>query len=124
MRLSFTFLLALISAGFISAQPSPDLQLLRFPALNSDGSQVAFSYQGDIWTVSANGGPARRLTIHESYDSHPQWSLDDEQLLFQSNRYGNDDIFVLPADGGPTRRLTYQSAATAAPLSEKWMPSG
>lgn len=104
-------ILALISTTLITAQTSPGLELLRYPALNSDGSQIAFSYQGDIWTVSADGGPARRLTIHESYDSHPQWSLDDEHLLFQSNRYGNQDLFVFSSDGGPTKRLTYHSTS-------------
>ena len=42
--------------------------LLRFPAVNKDGSLVSFSYQGDIWTVPATGGKPTRLTIHEAYE--------------------------------------------------------
>ena len=99
MRLANTLFFALLACTFLSAQSSSGTTLLRYPALSADGSQIAFSYQGDIWVAAAEGGAARRLTIHESYESHPQWSMDDEQLLFQSNRYGNDDIFVLPANG-------------------------
>ena len=39
--------------------------LLRFPAVSPDGNSVTFSYQGDIWVAPAEGGEARRLTIHE-----------------------------------------------------------
>jgi len=46
--------------------------LVITPSLSPDGSQVAFSYQGDIWITSVNDDFARRLTIHESYESHPQ----------------------------------------------------
>ncbi len=83
--------------------------LVRQPSLNSDGTQIAFSYQGDIWTVPATGGVARRWTIHESYESQPQWSPDDSKISFSGSRYGNADIFVLSLTGGLPQRLTYHS---------------
>ncbi|MEL7119073.1 MAG: S41 family peptidase [Bacteroidota bacterium] len=95
-----------------------DIQLLRFPSISPDGNQVAFSYQGDIWTSNANGGTAMRMTIHESYESNPQWSPDGKNLLFQSNRYGNSDLYVMPTDGGAPERLTYFSGGDGA---GKWM---
>ena len=82
---------------------------LRFPALNSDGSQLAFSYQGDIWTVSTNGGNAQRLTIHDSYGAQPQWSMDDQYLVFRGSRFGNYDLFKIPATGGRPDQLTFHS---------------
>jgi tricorn protease len=91
------------------------IQLLRYPALNTDGSKVAFSFQGDIWTADAKGGVARRLTIHESYESNPQWSPDNANIAFQGNRYGNNDLFVMPAEGGAPQRLTHHSAQDASP---------
>ena len=39
---------------------------MRYPAISPDGSQVAFSYKGDIFKVSINGGYAVRLTTHEA----------------------------------------------------------
>ncbi|HOI28887.1 MAG TPA: S41 family peptidase [Melioribacteraceae bacterium] len=84
--------------------------LLRFPALNNDGSKIAFSYQGDIWTVPSTGGRATRLTIHEAYEANPKFSYDGKFIAFSGNRYGNSDIFVMPVDGGMPKRLTYHSA--------------
>lgn len=81
----------------------------RYPAPSPDSSQIAFSWQGDIWVVSAAGGPARRLTIHAAYDHSPKWSPDGSQIAFASNRWGNDDIFVMAAEGGTPQRLTWHS---------------
>lgn len=95
----------------ISAQETP---LLRYPALSPDGTNISFSYQGDIWTVAATGGIARRLTIHESYESQPQWSPDGEQILFQGNRFGNNDLYLMDKSGGQAQRLTYHSTSDNA----------
>lgn len=84
--------------------------LLRFPALNNNGSLIAFSFQGDIWTVPSGGGKATRLTIHEAYESNPKFSPDGKKIAFSGNRYGNNDIFVVPTEGGSPKRLTYHSA--------------
>lgn len=79
------------------------------PALNSDGSKLAFSYQGDIWVAPSAGGNAVRLTIHEAYEGHPKWSPNDSKIAFSSNRFGNNDLFVIPSSGGTSKRLTYHS---------------
>lgn len=84
--------------------------LLRTPGISPDGKTVAFSYQGDIWTVATQGGAATRLTIHEGYESHPVFSPDGQQIAFQGSRFDNNDLFVMPAMGGLPRRLTYHSA--------------
>lgn len=83
--------------------------LLRYPALNPDGSLISFSYQGDIWTVPASGGKATRLTVHEAYESNPVFSTDGKRIAFSGARYGNNDIFVIPSEGGTPKRLTYHS---------------
>ncbi len=83
--------------------------ILRQPAINNDGSLVAFSYQGDIWTVNSSGGKASRLTIHEAYESTPIFSPDGKQIAFSGSRFGNNDIFVVPTEGGLPKRLTYHS---------------
>ncbi|KAF0151258.1 MAG: peptidase S41 [Ignavibacteria bacterium] len=101
-------LIFLISAQLIFAQEN---LLLRFPALNNNGSQIAFSFQGDIWTVPTAGGKAARLTIHEAYEANPKFSPDGKQIAFSGTRYGNNDLFVIPAEGGIPKRLTFHSAA-------------
>lgn len=117
MNRSLLLLLVLVLSLESFGQDSSDW--LRQPALNSDGTQLAFSFQGDIWTVDTDGGQAIRRTIHECYETFPQWSLDDTQLVFMGNRYGNFDLFSLKLDGSPPQQLTFHSA-TDGPA--KWGP--
>lgn len=102
-------LLALMLLG--AALEAQSKLLLRHPSINRDGSQIAFSFQGDIWTVPASGGKATRLTIHEAYESNPLYSPDGKKIAFSGARYGNNDVFVLPAEGGTPQRLTFHAAA-------------
>jgi tricorn protease len=88
--------------------------LLRFPSINQNGSTIAFSYQGDIWTVPATGGRPVRLTVHEGYESNPIFSPDGQTIAFTGNRFGNNDIFTIPTDGGAAKRLTWSSASDLA----------
>lgn len=102
--------LLLISVTLLgNLQAQDEMLLLRNPSINSDGSVVSFSYQGDIWTVPFTGREANRLTVHEAYESNPRWSPDGNSIAFQGSRYGNDDIFVIPAKGGKSTRITYYS---------------
>jgi len=107
MRLLFLSAILLASALSYSQD---DSNVFRYPSLSSDATQIAFTYQGDLWTVATDGGDARRLTIHEAYDYAPQWSSDDSHILFSSNRYGNDDLYTIGANGQELERLTYNSA--------------
>lgn len=81
----------------------------RGPCPSPDGSRIAFSYMGDIWTVSSSGGVAERLTIHEAYDGSPLWSPDGTRIAFTADREGNTDIYIVPAQGGTPERVTCHS---------------
>ncbi len=106
MRIVISILVLALLQVNLMGQP-----LILSPAINPDGDQIAFSYQGDIWTVSIDGGRADRLTIHEGYESNPFWTADGNSIVFQSDRFGNNDIFAMPAVGGMPDRLTYHSAS-------------
>lgn len=113
------FLLFLAGVSFSAF--SQNGLLIRYPAINPDGSVLSFSYQGDIWTVPVTGGKAIRLTVHEGYESNPVFSPDGKSIAFSGIRYGNNDIFVIPADGGVPKRLTYHSAND---VISSWSTSG
>lgn len=104
----YSTLVVLLTVNVLIAQKT---LVLRQPAINNNASAVAFSYQGDIWTVPTSGGKATRLTIHEAYEGNPIFSPDGSQIAFGGNRFGNDDIYVMPTAGGTAKRLTYHSAA-------------
>ena len=112
MRIATVCALGLCSfmAAAIPAAAAEEALWLRYPAISPDGETVAFSYRGDIWSVSASGGEAARLTVHEAHDFMPVWSHDGRSIAFASDRYGNDDVFVMPAAGGAATRLTFHSA--------------
>ena len=83
---------------------------LRYPAISPDGKNVAFSYNGDIYLVSSEGGEASQLTSNPAYDYAPVWSPDGKVLAFASDRYGNFDIYTISVDGGVPVRVTTHSA--------------
>ncbi|MDA1306486.1 MAG: hypothetical protein O2917_04415 [Acidobacteria bacterium] len=101
-------LLTLVSVP--SAQDPNEPLWNRYPAISPDGSQIAFTYKGDLYLVPSSGGTARPLTSHEAHDYMPVWSPDGTQIAFASDRYGNFDIFVMSTTGGEPRRLTHHSA--------------
>lgn len=107
MRL-LTLLLPFLLAVTALAQEHP--LWLRYPALSPDGKTVVFSYQGDLYRVSAAGGTATPLTVGGSYSFQPVWSHDGRWIAFASDRSGNFDVYAMPSEGGEARRLTYHSA--------------
>ena len=86
-----------------------DSAWMRYPALSPDGSLIAFSFKGDIYTVPANGGRALQITTHPSHDTRPVWSPDGKTLAFASDRMGSMDIYVVDKEGGTPKRLTTHS---------------
>ncbi len=99
------WLVGVIAGGYAQAV----VKFARYPAPSPDGTQLVFSYQGDLWLAPLTGGQAQRLTVHEGYDFAPVWSPDGKKIAFTSDRYGNDDVFVLYLDTGRIQRLTWFS---------------
>lgn len=94
---------------------------LRQPSLSPDNRSIAFSYRGDIWRVSTQGGLATRLTTNPGRDQRPIWSPGGDQIAFTSDREGQNDIYLMPASGGAPSRLTYQ---TGHDYPCDWSPDG
>lgn len=107
MKTFITFLFLTFSWGIVSAQDDP--QWIRYQAISPDGNHIVFTYQGDLYRVSAEGGDATRLTFHEAHDFMPVWSNSGDKIAFASDRYGNFNVYVMDALGGPAERLTYHS---------------
>lgn len=94
---------------------------VRHPSISPDGKTLAFSFQGDIWTVPSSGGRGFRLTVNEAYESRPLWRNDGQMLAFNSDRYGNTDIFTIHPEGSVPQRLTYHSRPDTL---SGWTPDG
>lgn len=103
----FLVLLFAFISTISTAQVNP--QWIRYQTISPDGNHIAFTYKGDLYRVSSEGGDAQQLTFHEAHDFMPVWSKDGKQIAFASDRYGNFDVFLMDAKGGPAERLTFHS---------------
>lgn len=56
------------------------------------------------------------LTNNDGTDSRPSRSLDNESIVFQSNRNGNVDIYLVDSLGNGLKRLTNNSANNSNPM--------
>ncbi|MDQ2077203.1 S41 family peptidase [Marinimicrobium sp. ABcell2] len=83
------------------------VELPRFPSISPDGSEVVFSWGGDLWRVSAQGGQATRLTRHNLDDMHSTWSPDGQWITFTSMRDGYMNLWRLHRSGSSVSQLTY-----------------
>ncbi len=109
----------LLIASALTAQD--EARLLRFPAIHAD--QVVFSYAGDLYTVSADGGMARKLTSDPGYEIFPRFSPDGKWIAFTGQYDGNTEVFVIPSQGGEPRRLTYTATLGRDDISDRMGPN-
>lgn len=104
-------LATLLGAYGLAAQAQDNPLWMRHPAISPDGKTIAFSYQGDIFTVPSSGGTAKQITSNAAFDSYPVWSPDGNHIAFASNREGSIDVWVMNANGGIPKRVTTNSGS-------------
>lgn len=108
---------------FVAAQQgqAEEARLLRFPATN--GSDIVFSYAGDLYKVSARGGEAKRLTSHVGYEMFPRFSPDGKTIAFTGQYDGNTEVYTIPADGGEPLRVTYTATNQRDDVGDRMGPN-
>ncbi len=87
---------ALLTPGTAKAAEVP---LPTQPAISPDGQTIVFAWAGDLWTVPAQGGDARRLTTHPADDRLPRFSPDGASIAFTSSRSGPSGLFTMSPQG-------------------------
>jgi len=118
---SVIFLLALMAAITQSHGQDETARLMRFPAIH--GNQIVFSYAGDLYTVEADGGTARRITSHKGYEMFPRFSPDGSKIAFTAQYDGNTEVYVMPAQGGSPKRLTYTATLGRDDVADRMGPN-
>ena len=122
MRHLFTILLLAVLTGMSHTHAQEEsARLMRFPAIHGD--QVVFSYAGDLYTVDAEGGTARRLTSHKGYEMFPRFSPDGSKIAFTAQYDGNTEVYVMPSEGGSPTRLTYTATLGRDDVADRMGPN-
>lgn len=105
--LTFAFFLVLT---FSSIAQSQKTYFTLTPTLTPNAESIIFSYEGDLWKVSTNGGNAYRLTAMQGEETNPSVSPNGKWLAFTSNQFGNNDVYIMPLAGGTIKQLTFHES--------------
>ncbi len=117
-------LIVLLSCGFFclaAAAETPEARVLRFPTISQD--TIVFSSAGDLYSVPAAGGVARKLTSHPGDEIFARFSPDGKMLALTAEYDGARDVYVMPAEGGVPRRVTYTASIARDELSDRMGPN-
>jgi len=63
----------------------------------------------------------RRLTDNGAIDTAPSYSPDGQQIVFESDRSGEQQIYVMARKGSNARRITFGKGRYGTPV---WSPRG
>ena len=122
MKKIFISLAAVLVALVASAgDGNNEARLLRFPATN--GTDIVFTYAGDLWSVPVSGGEARRLTSHIGYEGFARFSPDGKTIAFTAEYDGNREVYRIPAGGGEPVRLTWTATNGRDEMGDRMGPN-
>ena len=113
------------SAGHLTLQDLLSTNPITETALSPDGKTVAFTREGQIVLMPAEGGWPVLLTTTNGGKSGVSWSPDNKRLAFASQ----GSIWVVAAAGGVPHRLTNAPAGGGDPRQATdrapvWSPKG
>jgi Tol biopolymer transport system component len=94
------------------------------PAWSPFGTRLAFTREGKVWVMNADGTGSVDLTASDAHsDGSPTWSPDGAKIAFASDRDtpGQPQIYVMRADGSHATRLTNDTGVDSDP---QWSPDG
>ncbi len=92
--------------------------------ISPDGRWIVFGLLAQIYRVPTAGGEAECLTQSAgiSLNYHPRFSPDGREIVFVSDRGGQDNLWVMNADGSQPRALVIDYRAHL--YEPSWSPDG
>jgi Tol biopolymer transport system component len=105
---------------FDSTAPRQALGIIR-PVISPDGTKIAFAALNDIYVMAIGGRPAN-ITNDRALDIDPAWSPDGSQLVYSSDKGGNQlQLWIRDMRTGQSRQVTH---LTTQPQGAAWSPDG
>jgi tricorn protease len=115
-KLFLLFFLLILQSNILSQD-----RLFRFPDIYDD--QIVFTFAGDLYTVTAKGGVARKLTSHDGFEMFARFSPDGKEIAFTGQYDGNTEVYLIPSEGGVPIRLTYTATLNRDDVSDRMGPN-
>ena len=117
---TITFLILMFLAQ-IRLHAQDEARLMRFPAIYDN--QIIFTYAGDLYTVQADGGIARKLTNHDGYEMFARFSPDGKTIAFTGQYDGNTEVYAMNSQGGVPKRLTFTATLGRDDIADRMGPN-
>jgi len=108
-----------VSLALAAAPAAGPQGYYRFPAIHGD--TIVFTAEGDLWTVAAVGGTARRLTSHAATEFGAAISPDGATVAFSASYEGQLEVYTMPLLGGLPVRRTWDGEGS---FVTGWTPDG
>ncbi len=93
--------------------------------VSPDGRTIYFDHLGDIYSLPAEGGAARRLVGGSDWSVQPRVSPDGERLAFISDRSGSMNLWTLDLMTGDAAQLSPHAPGGQLFFADpEWTPEG
>lgn len=116
-----TFLCILSMLFFHFAFSQDESRLLRFPTIHEN--QIVFTYAGDLYTASSEGGIARKLTNHVGFEMFAKISPDGSTIAFTGQYDGNTEVYTIPSTGGIPKRISITATLNRDEVYDRMGPN-
>ena len=110
-------IITIITFTYLEGISQIDARLIKYPDVSE--TEIVFSYGGDLWLISKEGGTARHLTSPVGEELNPKFSPNGKSIAFSGNYDGNTDIYVISNKGGIPSRVTHHPSPD---LMIDWYP--
>lgn len=92
----------------------------RFGDWSSNGQQIAYIRDNELWIADTNGDNEKKLI--DLVSGNFVWSPDGTKIAFERGTVDGQDIWVIEADGSDPQNLT--NTANIGEYGPTWSPSG
>ncbi len=93
----FLIMLIAIVVFFGITNAANEARFMKYPDIKGD--KIVFSYEGDLWLTTVEGGAARRITSAPGIETTPKFSPDGKWIAFSGNYDGSTNVYVIPTEG-------------------------
>ncbi len=119
MKTLTVYFLFLFFSGVSNIYGQINARMFQYPDISQ--THISFTYGGDVWVVSKDGGTANKLTSARGTELLARFSPDGKQIAFSGNYNGNIDVYVMPSLGGLPKRITHHGMTDRL---IDWYPDG